>query len=143
MTSLRLRLVYDGLGPVHWRGGAGAFGLQDKAGRLHPGTPQGTHVTAFDFELQSKPGAGDAVVLSGEFAHGSPAERFLYRGWREPAGHFAQRLKIPLSGIAAADASRAQARQAPMVATMSDHAPRATSAGANIGGTRAVSWSVD
>jgi len=140
MTTLRLRLVYDGLGPVHWSGGAGAFGVQDKAGVLHPGTSRGAHVTVFDFELQVRPGSGDSVVLSGDFAHGPPAQRFVYLGWREPAGNFAQRLKIPLSAIAAADVRAAQDRQAPLVATLVDHHPRATTTGANIGGTRQVAW---
>jgi hypothetical protein len=140
MTSLRLRLVYDGLGPVHWSGGAAAFGLQDKAGVLHRGTTQGPHVTAFDFELQVKAGTAGAVVLLGDFAHGSPAERFLYLGWREPAGNFAQRLKVPLSTITATQVREAQERQVPLVAILRDHAPRATSTRANIGGTRAVPW---
>jgi hypothetical protein len=39
MDALRLRVIYDGAGPVHWDGGPGAFGLQDKDEVLHPVTP--------------------------------------------------------------------------------------------------------
>ena len=53
-------------------------------------------------------------MLVGDFAHGKPAERFLYLGWRNAAGGFAQRLKLPLShdhaGAGARGARQGQAR---------------------------------
>ena len=101
MEAIQLQLVYDGSGPVHWDGGAGAFGLQDKDGALHPGTPGAAGSTVFDFTLRVKSLDARAVVLVGDFAHGTPAERFLYLGWRNRAGNFAQRLKLPLATITA------------------------------------------
>jgi hypothetical protein len=140
MDSLRIRLTYDGAGPVHWDGGADAFGVQDKAGVLHPGTPGAAGAIVFDLVLQVKSLSGDAVVLSGDFAHGSPAERFLYLGWRNAAGNFAQRLKLSLTTITASEAREAIDSQKPLVGTLVDHHPKATTTGANIGGSRAITW---
>ena len=140
METIRLRLTYDGKGPAIWTPAPGAFGLQDKAAVLHPGTPGPGGMTVFEFSLTSKPDASGAAVLSGEFAHGPPAARFLYLGWRDARGAFAQRLKLPLSGIAWHDASAAIAKNQALVATLVDYHPRATSTGANIGGTRRVDW---
>ena len=143
MDTIRLRLTYDGQGPATWTpmpGAPDAFGLQDKAGVLHPGSPGEAGTTVFDFALQVKPHASGAVVLAGEFAHGPPAERFLYLGWRNANGAFAQRLKLPLAGISWSDVNEAPGRRRPLVATLVDHHPKATSTGANIGGTRPVDW---
>ena len=142
METLRLRLTYDGRGPAIWTPMPGGFGLQDKAGLLHQGTPGPAGVAVFEFSLQAKPHDSGAAVLSGEFAHGPPAARFLYLGWRNTQGGFAQRLKLPLSGVAWADVAAALARQQVLAATLVDHHPRATSTGANIGGTRAVTWAI-
>ncbi len=128
MTSLRLRLVYDGKGPAIWTPAPGAFGLQDKDAVLHVGTPGPRGTTVFEFSLVAKPHAATgAIVLAGDVAHGPPTARFLYLGWRNAAGAFAQRLKLPLAGIDPA---------------LVDHHPRATATGANIGGTRAVDWAL-
>jgi hypothetical protein len=81
-------------------------------------------------------------VLSGAFAHGPPAARFLYLGWRNAQGAFAQRLKLPLSPIAWADATAAIAQSRALAATLVDHHPKATTTGANIGGTRPVAWTL-
>ena len=142
MDAIRLQLIYDGAGPVHWDGAAGAFGLQDKAGVLHTGSPGAAGSVVFDFTLQVKAQAAGHAVLTGDFAHGRPAERFLYLGWRESAGHFAQRLKLPLSAITANQVSEALDKGRPLTATLIDHAPRATSTGANIGGSRAITWTL-
>ena len=139
--TIALRLVYDGKGPAIWTPAPGAFGLQDKDEVLHVGTPGSSGTTVFEFSLVAKPHATTgAIVLGGDFAHGPPAARFLYLGWRNAAGAYAQRLKIPLASITAADIAAAQARGRPLVATLVDHHPRATTTGANIGGTRAVEW---
>jgi hypothetical protein len=92
MDAVPLQLVYDGAGPVHWDGGVGALGLQDQAGVLHPGSPGAGGAVVFDFTLQVKSLDAATAVLVGDFAHGSPADRFLYRGWRNTTGGFAQRL---------------------------------------------------
>ena len=143
MTSFRLRLVYDGKGPAIWTPAPGAFGLQDKDAVLHVGTPGPSGTTVFEFSLVAKPHpSSGAIVLSGDFAHGPPAARFLYLGWRNAAGAFAQRLKLPLAGIGQPLVDAATASSRPLQATLLDHHPRATTTGANIGGTRAVAWAL-
>ena len=142
MESVRLQLVYDGAGPVHWDGGAGAFGMQDKGGVLHPGTPGAGGSVVFDFTLRVKSLDARPVVLLGDVAHGTPAERFLYLGWRNAGGNFAQRLKAPLATITPDQARQACVDGRLLTATLVDHAPRATSTGANIGGARSVTWTL-
>ncbi len=140
MDSIRLRLIYDGTGPIHWSRKPDAFGLQDKAEVLHLGTPGPNGTVVFDFALQVKPGTSNAPVLLGTFAHGTPSGRFLYLGWRNAQGAFAQRLKLPLSGITWNDIHAAWDQQRPLLGTLVDHNPRVTTTGANIGGTRPMSW---
>lgn len=140
MDTLRLRLAYDGTGPAIWTPAPRAFGLQDKEGVLHAGTPGESGSTLFEFTLQARPHRSGGVVLTGRFAHGTPQGRFLYLGWRRPDGAFAQRLKVPLAGISRDAADEAMHRDRPLVATLVDHSPRATKTGANIGGTRPVEW---
>ena len=142
MDALPLQLVYDGAGPVHWDGGADAFGLQDKQEQLHPGTPGAGGARVFDFTLKVKSLDATMAVLTGDFAHGTPAGRFLYLGWRNTTGGFAQRLKLPLHAITSDQVRQALARGRPLTATLIDHHPRATTTGANIGGTRPVTWTL-
>jgi hypothetical protein len=141
-SLVRFTLKYDGLGPVYWVNDPAHFGIQDKDGVLHQGRTDKDGVVAFDFALELKPGTGGAPVFTGEFAHGSPAERFLYLGWRNTQMAFAQRLKIPLSPISRDDVEKAQTTGRPLVATVIDKTPKAATTGANIGGTRAVTWTV-
>jgi hypothetical protein len=140
MGSLRFRLTYDGLGPAIWTPAPGAFGLQDKDGVLHVGTPDASGHPVFEFALQARPHKSGGVILTGPFAHGTPEGRFLYLGWRRADGAFAQRLKVPLGAIPWDAADEAMRQERPLVATLVDQAPRATKTGANIGGTRAVEW---
>ena len=142
MQAIHLQLIYDGKGPAIWTPAPGAFGLQDKAGALHPGTPGAAGAVVFDFTLQVRSLDAKAVVLTGDFAHGSPAERFLYLGWANTAGGFAQRLKLPLFNITPVQVREALAKGTPLTATLVDHHPRATSTGANIGGARSVDWTL-
>jgi hypothetical protein len=142
MDSIRLRLTYDGKGPVHWNGGPALFGVQDKTEALDAGAPGPGGTRVFDLVLQVKSLAGATAVLVGDIAHGSPAERFLYLSWRNLEGNYAQRLKLPLNGIASRDVRAALDRQVPLLATLVDHHPRATSTGANIGGSRPISWTL-
>lgn len=141
-SPIRLRVRYDGAGPVHWNGGAGDFGLQDNSGLLHPGAPDADGGVSFDLSLEVKPGSAATPVLVGPFAHGPASGRFLYLGWRNRGGEFAQRLKIPLGPIGWDEIRRASGADAPLVCVLIDKNPRATSTGANIGGTRQVTWSV-
>ena len=142
MESISLQVVYDGKGPAIWTPAPGAFGLQDKAGMLHVGTPGAAGAVVFDFTLQVKSLDADAVVLTGDFAHGKPAERFLYLGWANAAGGFAQRLKLPLFNITSAQVREALAKGSRLTATLVDHHPKATTTGANIGGARHVDWTL-
>jgi hypothetical protein len=140
MNSIRLRVIYDGKGPLKWSGGPDGFGLQDKAGVLHRGSGGPHNTVIFDLSLQVKPADTDAPVFVGDFAHGPPAGRFLYLGWRNAQGGFDQRLKLPLGTITHEDVRKALARDEPLVGVLADHHPRLTSTGENIGGTRAISW---
>ena len=142
MEAIHLQLIYDGAGPVHWDGGADSFGLQDKAGALHPGAPGAAGARVFDFTLSVKSLEAATAVLTGDFAHGSPAKRFVYLGWRNAAGNFAQRLKLPLFSITSDQARQALVKGGTLTATLVDHHPRATSTGANIGGARPVTWTL-
>ena len=144
MESIRLRLVYDGVGPAIWDGDGrpDAFGIQDKEGTLHPGVPGPDGSVVFDLTLQVKSTDADAPVFAGTFVHGPPAGRFLYLGWRNAQGAFAQRLKLPLASITWADVRQALDKQEPLVGTLVDHHPKATSTGANIGGARPLDWTL-
>ena len=142
MEAIALQLIYDGAGPVHWDGGDGAFGLQDKTGTLHPGTPGAGGAVVFDFTLQAKSLDAATAVLIGDFAHGTPADRFVYLGWRNATGAFAQRLKLPLFTITSEQVRQALDKGRPLTATLLDHHPKATSTGANIGGARRVTWTL-
>ena len=141
-TPIRFTLKYDGAGPVYWVNDPAHFGIQDKSALLHKGRTDANGVVSFDFSLDLKPGTSGAPVFTGEFAHGSPAERFLYLGWRNAQMAFAQRLKIPLGSISWDQVRQAQETGKPLVAVLVDKTPKATSTGANIGGTRAVTWTV-
>jgi hypothetical protein len=142
MEAIPFQLVYDGKGPAIWTPAPGAFGLQDKAGVLHVGTPGAGGAVVFDFTLQVKAMDADAVVFTGDFAHGKPAERFVYLGWRNAAGGFAQRLKLPLSTITPGQVREAIAQGTRLTATLLDAHPKATSTGANVGGTRPLAWTL-
>jgi hypothetical protein len=79
-------------------------------------------------------------VLLVPFAHRSPSGRFLYLSWRDTRGAYALRLKLPLGEISWIDVRKATGRRVPLVGTLVDHHPKATLTGANIGGTRQLSW---
>ena len=141
-SLIDLRVTYDGAGPVHWSGGPGDFGLQDKSGELRLGAPDPEGGLAFDFSLEVRPEGAAAPVFVGAFAHGPPGDRFLYLSWRNPQGGYAQRLKLPLGSIGWDLVRQARAAGQPLACILVDKTPRATSTGANIGGTRRVLWSV-
>jgi hypothetical protein len=142
MNAVALRLIYDGKGPLNWSRKPGTFGLQDKEGHLQLGTlgPDGTVI--FELALQVKAGKSGEPVFLGSFAHGSPKGRFLYLAWAEEKGILAQRLKLPLGGISWNDIRESFEQQKPLVGVLIDHHPRVTSTGANIGGSRPISWSL-
>jgi Family of unknown function (DUF5990) len=139
LDEVRLRLVYRGGGPVGWRGGPEAFGVQDKANDLVRGSPGADGSVVFDVSLQIKPEAGTAPVFVGPFAHGPAGERFLYLSWRNPTGEYARRLKLPLGGVAWTDIAAARRADQPLVGDLVDEA-KLTTTGAHIGGTRPIVW---
>ena len=138
---ISFKVTYDGAGPVHWSGGPSDFGIQDKAGVLHPGLPDASGGVAFAFLLEVKEDGATPNVF-GDFAHGPKDGRFVYLGWRSRTGELAQRLKLPLEGISWDAVRRARETGKPLACVLVDRNPKATSTGANIGGTRAVEWTV-
>lgn len=140
MDLVSLRLIYDGNGPLNWGRKPGTFGMQDKEGHLQLGIIEPDGTTIFEFALQVKPGKSGEPVLVGSFAHGPPSGRFLYLAWADENGTLAQRLKLPLGGISWDDIRESFKQQKPLVGVLVDHHPRVTSTGANIGGSRPISW---
>jgi hypothetical protein len=141
-SRIDLKVIYDGSGPVYWSGDPNDFGLQDQSGVLHLGDRDPDGATSFTFSLAVKLGRADAPVFVGPFAHGPPGKRFLYLGWRNREGAFAQRLILPLGPIGWDQVRLAVGAGQPLVARLVDRHPRTTSTGANIGGTRHVAWTV-
>jgi hypothetical protein len=136
--TVRLRIVYDGTPPNVWDGGAKDFGLQDKANVLHLGKAErGGHVV-FDLAIDVKPERTAKPVFLGDFAHGSPKERFLYLSWRNANGAYAQRLKLPLGGITWSGIDEAQKKA--LIGEVAASSKLRVPGGTNIGGTRAVTW---
>ncbi len=141
-SRLNLRVTYDGEGPVFWSGDPDKFGLQDTSGALHPGVTEADGAVTFAFSLEVKTGHTGVPIFLGPFAHGPPGKRFLYLGWRNHDGAFAQRLILPLSPIGWDQVRGALGTRVPLVCRLVDKGPRATRTGANIGGTRHVEWDV-
>jgi hypothetical protein len=136
--TLRLRIVYDGTPPNTWDGGAKDFGVQDKADVLHFGKAAPDGHIVFDIVVDVKPERTGKPVFLGDFAHGPPRERFLYLSWRNANGAYAQRLKLPLAGIAWSDLDKAG--DTPLTGEVAPGNKPRKPGGTNIGGTRAVVW---
>ena len=140
LERVRLRLIYRGKGPMFWSGGPAQFGVQDKDETLLLGEAAPDGALVFDLELEVKPEGAGGPVFVGRFAHGPASDRFLYLSWRNATGEYAQRFKLPLSAITWPDIRSAQAADTPLVGDLVDLNPRATTSGANIGGTRPAIW---
>jgi len=135
-----LRLVYRGARPVYWNGGPEHFGVQDKAEALQRGEIGPDGGVRFDLRVEVKPEEAGAPVFVGPFAHGPAGGRFLYLSWRNREGAYAQRFKLPLGSIVWADIHAARQADQPLLGEVIDLQPRATSTGANIGGSRPIVW---
>jgi Family of unknown function (DUF5990) len=142
LEQVLLRLIYRGKGPVFWSGGPREFGLQDKVEAIHLGKTAPDGGLMWDLLLDVKPEGLGAPVFLGPFTHGPANGRFLYLSWRNKTGEYAQRLKLPLGAITWDDIRAARGMDKPLVGLLVDMAPRATSTGANIGGTRAIAWTL-
>jgi hypothetical protein len=137
-VTVRLRIVYDGTPPNVWDGGVQDFGVQDKDNVLYPGKTQRSGHVVFDVAIAVKPERTATPVFLGDFAHGPPKDRFLYLSWRNANGAYAQRLKLPLSGITWNDIDRAQEK--PLIGEVAPSKKPRVPGAVNIGGTRAVAW---
>ncbi len=71
---------------------------------------------------------------------GRAGRGFVYLSWRNANGAYAQRFKLPLGSITAALVEQALAGGRPIAATLVIDRQRATTTGANVGGTRPVDW---
>lgn len=136
--SVRLRIVYDGTPPNTWDGNAQYFGMQDKDNVLHLGETERDGSIVFDVVLPLKPEKTAAPVFVGDFAHGTPKERFLYLSWRNTNGAYAQRLKLPLAAITWSDIEKAKGK--PITGEVAPSNKPRVPGGTNVGGTRAVVW---
>jgi hypothetical protein len=138
MLTVRLRVVYDGTPPNVWDGGASDFGVQDKGNVLYPGKIERDGRVMFDVSLALKPEKTANPVFLGDFAHGSPKDRFLYLSWRNANGAYAQRLKLPLGAITWRDIEKAKTN--PLIGEVAPSKKPRAPGGTNIGGTREVTW---
>ena len=98
-----------------------------QGGRAISGSPGPNGTVVFDLTFQAKSNGSNVLLLTGTFVHGFPNGRFVYLGWRDAQGGFAQRLKLPLGTITWNDVREALVRQQPLVGNLVDHHPKATS----------------
>jgi hypothetical protein len=77
MNSVHLTLIYDGNGPLNWGRKPGAFGMQDKEGRLQLGATASDGTVIFELVLQVKAGKSGEPVLLGRFAHDRQTAAFF------------------------------------------------------------------
>ena len=99
---LRFRLTCIVRPPESHEGRATEFGLQDKRRVLHPGETQPDGSIQYDFEVPVRRAPAGAPRFGGPFVHGTPAEPFLYLGWRRadgPPAAWIRRTKILLTSI--------------------------------------------
>jgi hypothetical protein len=103
--TLTLRLVCAKRPSEMCEGKPTVFGLQDKKRTLLPGELEANGALRFDFEANANAEGTDGVRLTGPYVHGSPADRYLYLGWRPldgPDDAWIRRWKISLMGISRA-----------------------------------------
>jgi hypothetical protein len=89
-----IRLVHNGVPPGTPLEERFRFGLQDAKGEVHPGITQPGTVRNLDLALEVTEGEAGQPVFRGAFAHGPPAGRFLYVGWKREGDH----VQIPTEG---------------------------------------------
>lgn len=82
---------------------AGIFGLQDKNRDVVKGEPFSDTAIYFDFELNIKQADNGQPNFTGQFAHGSVKERFVYLTLKsqisEDETHIVKRIKVHLKSI--------------------------------------------
>jgi hypothetical protein len=130
--QIRVRLIHDGVQPGAPLTGPLRFGVQDTNGEVH--APSGTSGETRHFDLALEVRGGDETsmpVLSGAFAHGPPAGRFLYLSWKREGKHdapWAWRIKVPLSGIGWGDIRAAEKDGRRLEANVVGRRPHSTDA---------------
>jgi hypothetical protein len=82
-----------------------AFGLQGRAGNVHPGQEQPDGSVVYEVALPVVRRADGAVRFLGPSVHGTPAAPFLYLSLKRVApeartGTWVKRLKVPLPALA-------------------------------------------
>jgi hypothetical protein len=137
--TLPCRLIYRGGPPVHWTGGPSRFGVQDRDNGLIVPTVR-DDAAVFDFALVLRTGSDGQPDFGGAYVHGPRGGRFVYLSWRNADGAYAQRFKFMLGTITAELIARAQAEGRPIIGTVTIAEQRATTTGANVGGTRPIVW---
>jgi hypothetical protein len=75
------------------------FGVQDKDQQLHAGTPQADGSILFEFEVPVKRSDDGKPNFLGTFAHGTPADRFVYLTVKDGAEQIVRRIKVKLGSI--------------------------------------------
>lgn len=109
--TVRLRIICETLPPDEVCGESTEFGLQDRAGRLHPGHPyaDGAVVYAFDVTARRRGAAGE-LRWGGDYVHGTASAPFVYLSWKRrdaTDSPWIRRLKIPLSSLSVGEVERA------------------------------------
>src|SRR6516164_10730716 len=84
---INVRLIQNGVQPGTPLEERFRFGLQDAKGEVHPGITQPGEARNFDLALEVTEGGAGQAVFRGAFAHGLPASRFLYPGWKREGDH--------------------------------------------------------
>jgi hypothetical protein len=81
---------------------AGVFGLQDKDRRLSAGQSQPDGALVFACEVRAKRAADSSPNFLGDYAHGTPTDRFLYLtllGDDTDETQIVKRIKVKLGSI--------------------------------------------
>jgi hypothetical protein len=101
--EINIRLIHNGLQPGKpLSAEVLEFGMQDSKGGILPGTLLPEGLQRLDAVLTLERDDNGQPVFSGKFAHGTPADRFLFLSWKRAGVHdhpWGWRIKIPLGGI--------------------------------------------
>lgn len=77
----------------------GLFGLQDKKKNLIAGTQISDNQLQFDFELNVKQLDNGQPNFTGQFAHGTIQQRFVYLTLKDDTDRIIKRIKVQLNTI--------------------------------------------
>ncbi len=77
----------------------GLFGLQDKNRNLIEGIRISDNQLQFDFELNVKQLDNGLPNFTGQFAHGTVQQRFVYLTLKDETDHIIKRIKVQLNTI--------------------------------------------